>query len=331
MALIHESLDLNDVRAFVVAAQAGSLSGAAKELGLPTSTVSRAMTRLEKHLGLLLVRRGQRGLLLTDAGNQYLESCRAALRTLQDGSDHLEQHRSRPRGVLKISSPVTMARNVLIPLVGKFLEVHPELRVDIEPYTSCEQEPNEDIDVFFQVRAPKDSLKRVRNFPGTKRALYASTSYARKYGVPSDPSELFNHRCIGSPDPYSSKWRLTNEERTVSLDLDFQVTVLDTGMRRQLVQDGAGISILPVWMTKDPAIVSEFEQLLPTWLPSPISLCALYSGALKMTPKVQMFLDFMAIYLGTDLDPRLHGSKASECFVSPRECGSRESERDSAS
>jgi DNA-binding MarR family transcriptional regulator len=73
-SFMRNALDLNDVQIFASAARAGSLSKAAKELGLPTSTVSRSLTRLEKHLGLLLVRRGQRGLLLTDAGSEYLNS-----------------------------------------------------------------------------------------------------------------------------------------------------------------------------------------------------------------------------------------------------------------
>ena len=87
--------DLNDVTAFVAAAKAGTLSGAARDMGLPTSTVSRALTRLEEHVGVLLIRRNQRGLVLTDAGKEYLTSCRRALRSLRDGSELIERQSSR--------------------------------------------------------------------------------------------------------------------------------------------------------------------------------------------------------------------------------------------
>jgi DNA-binding transcriptional LysR family regulator len=83
-------LDLNDVRMFVAVAQSATLTATAKELRVPASTVSRALTRLEKHLGVLLVRRSSRGLVLTDSGKDYLQSCRRALRTLRDGSELLE-------------------------------------------------------------------------------------------------------------------------------------------------------------------------------------------------------------------------------------------------
>src|SRR6266851_2230503 len=96
-------LDLNDVRTFVAVAQAGTLTAAATEMHCPASTLSRALTRLEKHLGVLLVQRGPRGLVLTDAGKEYLQSCRRAMQSLEDGRDILEGHRSRPSGLLKVA------------------------------------------------------------------------------------------------------------------------------------------------------------------------------------------------------------------------------------
>jgi LysR family transcriptional regulator, transcriptional activator for dmlA len=83
----------------------------------------------------------------------------------------------------------------------------------------------------------------------------------------------------------------------------------------EFVLDGVGISILPLWMAKDPAIAADLERVLPLWVPDPVSLCALYSGTSDMIPKVKIFLDFMAAHLCTDLDPRLHGLKAEECFA----------------
>ena len=117
--------DLNDVRTFVAVAQAGTLTAAAKELQLPTSTVSRALTRLEKHLGVLLVQRSPRGLVLTDSGKDYLQSCRRALQTLRHGRELLEDRRSSPSGLIKVVCPVTMARDVLAPLLKEFLGRYP--------------------------------------------------------------------------------------------------------------------------------------------------------------------------------------------------------------
>ena len=154
--------DLNDVRTFVAIGREGTLTAAAKELHLPTSTVSRALTRLEKHLDVLLVQRSPRGLVLTDFGKEYLQTCRRALRTLQDGSELLESHREHPSGLIKVACPITMARSIFAPLLKQFLTRYPDLRVEIEPYSSgWDQEPREDVDVFFKVRAP--SLNNARS------------------------------------------------------------------------------------------------------------------------------------------------------------------------
>src|SRR5207245_1483132 len=97
------TLDLNDIRTFVAVAEAGTLTATAKELRIPASTVSRSLTRLEKHLGVLLLRRSPRGLVLTDSGREYLQSCRRALRVLKDGGDLLEGQRTNPTGVIKVT------------------------------------------------------------------------------------------------------------------------------------------------------------------------------------------------------------------------------------
>jgi DNA-binding transcriptional LysR family regulator len=174
-------LDLNDVRTFVAVSQAGTLTAAAKQLQLPTSTVSRALTRLEKHLGFLLVQRSPRGLVLTDSGKEYLQSCRRALQTLRHGGALLEGRRSNPSGLIKVACPVTMARDVFAPLLKEFLGRYPDLRMEIKPYSaSWDQEPREDVDVFFKLRAPRDSLRRVRPYPGTARGLFASPGVWRQ-------------------------------------------------------------------------------------------------------------------------------------------------------
>jgi LysR family transcriptional activator of dmlA len=125
-------LDLSDVRTFVAIAQAGTLTAAAKEMQLPASTVSRALTRLEKDVGVLLVQRSPRGLSMTDSGREYLQSCRCALRTLKEGCELLEGRRSSTSGLIEVVCPVTMARDVLAPLLKEFLGRYPAPRVEIE-------------------------------------------------------------------------------------------------------------------------------------------------------------------------------------------------------
>jgi LysR family transcriptional activator of dmlA len=303
--------DLNDIRVFVMIGEAGTLTAAAKELGVPASTVSRALTRLEKRLGLLLVQRSSRGLLLTDAGREYLQTCRRGLRLLRDGREQLEVHRSSPIGLMKVACPVTMARDILAPLLKEFLGRYPDLRVEIEPYASgWDQEPKEDVDVFFKLRAPKDSARRIRPYPGTVRGLFASPAYIRASGNPTTPDDLPGHSCIGS-----EVWKLSCGDEVKTPDVRFRVVSSDPAVNMELATGGLGIAILPLWTAKRPDVRDSVVPVLPLWSPEPITLCALFSGSARFTPKVKVLLDFLDQYIGTDRDPRLKQGLAKDYFT----------------
>jgi LysR family transcriptional regulator, transcriptional activator for dmlA len=308
---MNTQLDLNDIRTFVAVTQAGTLSEAARDLGLPTSTVSRAITRLEAALGLLLLQRSPKGFLVTDAGKQYLHSCKRALRALRDGGELMEKHRGNPGGLIRVACPITMARDLLAPVLKDFVDAYPHLRIEIEPYSfAWNQEPREEIDVFFKVRTPKDSSWRVRNYPGTKRGIFASRSYLSRAGTPAEPSQLSTHRCIGA-----GVWRLTRGAKTVVPEISFQVVGSDPGVHLELAMKGVGIAVLPLWMARRPEMQQVLSSVLPSWVPDPITLCALYTGTARFTPKVKVFLDFIDNYIGTTRDPRLSTNRPKDLFT----------------
>jgi LysR family transcriptional activator of dmlA len=206
-----------------------------------------------------------------------------------------------------------MARHVIAPLLSKFIQAYPDLRVELEGYSSgWDQEPNEDVDVFFKIRAPRDSSRKVRRYPGTARGLFATRSYLNVAGTPTNPAELAAHHCIGW-----DVWKLTKGKKVLAPNIQFQVTTGDPSVALQLALDGTGIAILPLWLALDPAAAKLLIPVLPMWRPTSIPLCALYSDSSRLTPKVKVFLDFIGRYLGTERDPRLHGAKANECFTSP--------------
>jgi LysR family transcriptional regulator, transcriptional activator for dmlA len=297
---------------FVAAAEAGTLSGAAKELGVPTSTVSRSLTRLEETLQMLLINRSSKGFVLTDAGTEYLESCRHALRALSDGSEALDRHRLNPTGVIRIACPGTMIRHLLTPIMGKLVNAFPNLKIDLQDYVPTHVPlPRLEVDIIFMVSSPNDSSRMIRSYPCAKRGLFATGEYLREYGHPKSPLELMNHRCIGI-----NRWELTNDQTTMIPPVVFHVTTGDPVVSRQLALDGIGIVVLPLWMAKAPALRDILVQVLPGWAPSPIPLVALYCSPNALTPKIKKILDFLSEYIGTDKDPRLEHTTAFECFIS---------------
>jgi LysR family transcriptional regulator, transcriptional activator for dmlA len=304
--------DANDIVIFVAAAEAGTLSAAAKELGVPTSTVSRSLTRLERSLEMLLINRSSKGFVLTDAGMEFLESCRHSLRALSNGNEQLDKHRLNPTGLIRIACPGTMIRHLLTPILGKLVEAFPNLKIDLQDFSPRHVPlPRLDVDIIFMVSPPNDSSRMIHTYPCAKRGLFASEEYLSEYGHPKSPLELVNHRCVGI-----NRWELTNNKTTIHAPVAFHVTTGDPVVSRQLAIDGVGIVVLPLWMAKAPALRDVLVHVLPGWSPSPIPLVALYCSPSALTPKIKKVLDFLNEYIGTDKDPRLKRTKASECFIS---------------
>ena len=312
-----ETSDLNDIRIFTVVGQEGTLTAAARKLNLPPSTVSRALTRLETGLEVLLVRRSSRGFILTDSGKEYLQSCRRALRTLSDGRNALASQRKRPSGLLRVACPITMVHTLFGPLLKAFLKRYPEIRVELEPYASSwNQEPRDEYDVFFKVRAPRDSMQRVRLYPGVARGIFASTEYVAQCQAPSTPMELLSHTCVGS-----GAWKLSRGNRVVTPNISFRVAASDPQLHLDLALCGLGIAILPLYMGRWLQTRDRLVPILKEWIPEPIVLCAHFSGPSPLTPKVQVLLDFLEDYIGTEQDPRLHGIAPDGLFTKPTASG----------
>jgi LysR family transcriptional activator of dmlA len=313
---VHKSyaagpLDLNDVRTFATIADVSTFSAAAKAVGVPVSTITRSITRLEAHLGMTLLQRSPRGFRLTEVGKEYLQACRKALRALAVGGELVESQHLKPSGVIRVGCPVTMAREVVAPLAKEFLERFPDLRLEIEPYASdWDQEPPDDVDIFFKLRAPRDSERRVRAYPGNARGVFASSAYIREGGQPSEPGDLIKHKCIGS-----GIWNLCRGKTTVTPDVTFQVITSDPQIHLITTLQGMGISILPLWMAEAPGVRRKLVSILGDWKPEPITMHALFVGQARRTPKVQAFLDFLGEFLGTDRDPRLQHNSTKELFT----------------
>ncbi len=309
-------LDLNDVRVFTVVARRGTFSAAGRELRLPTSTVARATTRLEKHLEVLLLRRSPKGVLLTDAGTEFLVSCNQALRTIRIGSETLQERRVNPSGLIRVCSPIVLANGLLVQILPDFLRRYPDLRVAMETYTDdFEREPREDVDVFFKIVPPRDSTRRMRKFPSTLRGLYATKEYVQRAGKPHLPNELLAHACIGA-----GTWKLRNgSAEVVEVAPTFRVATYDPVVMCDLVLTGLGIAVLPLYMARQPGISQRLVPILPMWHPRPATISALYFGPAALAPKIKVFLDFVGEILGTERDPRVKEAPFEELFGRPEE------------
>ena len=307
---------LDDMRAFIEAARLGTLSSAGVELNVPASTISRAVTRMEAYTGLLLMQRSPAGLTLTDAGREYATACETALGSLREGDNALDRYRLRPAGTLRILCPYIFARDVLAPVLARFMQQQPRLTVDVALYASrWDQEPKTATDIVFKVVTPRDSTRRAQRFPAASIGLFASPDYLTRRGLPSRPSDLAEHACVGAVPVPDTRWTFTRGKQTVSQAVSCCVRSVEPELRLHLALASQGIVPLPMWLALRPAHAKTLVQVLPQWQMEPTTLSALYYGSAKLSPKVKLFLEFVTKYVGTEHDPRLQGAPVRRCFL----------------
>jgi DNA-binding transcriptional LysR family regulator len=188
---------LEAMRVFVAVAERGSLSSAARALGLPVASVSRKLTALETQLGVRLLARSTRRTVLSDAGRRYLESCRDVLARVEDAARAVGGDGAM-EGELAISAPVAFGRLHVLPVVVEFLERHPKLRVRFQLVDRIAQLAEEGVDVAVRIAALPASSLMAQRVGAIRLVCCASPAYLERHGTPERPEDLAGHACIGA-------------------------------------------------------------------------------------------------------------------------------------
>lgn len=188
-------MDLNDARIFAQVAEHGSLSRVAEAEGVPASTVSRRISRLEQDLGVRLVTRTTRQLKLTDAGRAFLNETRPALEAFRVAEEEARAMGSEPSGRIRITAPVTLVR-LLWPALSEFLTTHPKVKLEIDATDETTDLIAGGFDLALRAGPLADSSFTVRELVDTTRRLYAAPEFVAEHGMPQSAKDLANFPCV---------------------------------------------------------------------------------------------------------------------------------------
>lgn len=198
---------------FVAVANAGSLSGAARQLGEPLTNVSRLLSQLEDHLGLTLVERTTRRMIFTAAGREYLQTCRRILEDLSTTEQMLAGKSQELSGDISVTAPIGLGRLRVLPIVTDFLIRHPKINVRFVMADRIVDLLSEDVDVAVRVGRMKDSELRASRVGTLKLVACAAPDYLDRCGTPSNVAALAQHDCITFADmPGGVRWIFTSKK-----------------------------------------------------------------------------------------------------------------------
>lgn len=292
-------MDLNELQYFVHVSQAQSFTEAAKRLNVPKSSVSRAVTRLERRLGIRLMARTTRTVGLTEAGEVYLSHCKRILDEAEEADLAIGSMVGTPRGTLRVAAPVAFARGILAPVLGAFMNRYPELRLQLELLNTNRAHRDGHVDVIIHPGPLADSGLLVTPIMRIQLGLFASPGYIAKHGTPQTPVDLCQHACVSTSCGTagerlnSALWRLRNGSEVREIRVNSRAAMPDPSMNYELARADVGIAVLNCAAVAKDVQQGRLVPVLPDWQPDAVELHALYSERLSTSPKVRVFIEFL--------------------------------------
>jgi len=285
--------DLSEIGVFVKVVQVGSFSQAARDLGLPKSTVSRKVAQLEERLGARLLQRTTRKVALTEVGAMYHERCARILPELEDAERAVLELQDVPRGLLRIAAPLRFG--MLGPVVAEFLSIYPDVRVDVVCSDRIVDLIEEGFDLAIRAGTLADgSLIARRLMDSIPHFVVAAPSYVERRGEPDEPSELSRHDCLlFSGNRERGTWRFKRGAKQVDVQIAGRATINDFELIRQAALAGHGIARVPAPVACADLRAGRLVRVLEEWHTTEVPLSIVYPSTRHLSPKVRAFIDLV--------------------------------------
>lgn len=288
-------MDQADLIIFLRLADSGSLSGTARTLKSPKSSVSRALLRLETEIGSALFDRSTRHFRLTDTGKLLLPYASRAVHDLQEAQAIIDGYKGEPRGLLRINTTQSFAQGLIAPMLPGFLNRYPELAVELTTDSNYVDIAREGIDVAVRVGTLPDSSLIARRLPPVELWLCASPSYLSRWGVPTEAAELHGHRLVVREA--STSWVFQDGQTELTIQPRGRAIIPDAAAQKVILEGGGGIGFLPGYLAAPALTAGTLVRVLPLLRREPIELHALYPTHRSMSAKVRAFIDALIGHL----------------------------------
>lgn len=279
------------VSEFVGVAETQSFTAAAKKLDTSVAQVSRRVSALEERLAVKLFNRTTRKVSLTEAGQLYYQQCKQLVEGLELAELAVTQMQSTPKGLLKVTAPVTYGEQHLAPLLHQFLELHPQVDLDLILTNQKLDLIEMGVDVAIRLGRLQDSSLIAKRLSSRQLYVCASPEYLERYGEPHTLSELSSHQClVGSVD----YWRFRDNRSEKSLRVSGRIhcnsgyALLDAAVR------GLGLVQLPDYYVQAGLDSGELVEVLSDYRDEREGIWALYPQNRNLSPKVRLLIDFLA-------------------------------------
>lgn len=295
--------------AVLAIARRGSFRAAALELGLSTTALSNAIAKLEAALGVRLFNRTTRSVSLTDAGRNFVEQVAPAVNTLHEAMGDARSQQQTPSGTLRINAFASGAREILSPLLLKFLRCYPGVHVDLVTEGRIVDIVAEGFDLGLRTAnlVPTDMIA-IPVGPPRSFAVVASPAYFKANEKPRTPPDLLRHACIRIrlPNGALHRWYFERDGQPVQIDVAGPITLDEASLSRIAVLDHVGIGYFMEADVRDDIQAGRLVRVLEDWTPPLAPLCLYYPSRRNPSAAFKALIE-MALQGGDTIDGEAHG------------------------
>ena len=289
--------DLNDLFYFSIVVEKNGFAAAGRALDIPKSRLSRRISQLEERLGVRLLQRSTRRFAVTDAGQRFYSHCQAVMAEAQAAEEAVAQLTTEPRGLVRMSCPVSITQNLMASILPAFLEKYPQVKLLILSTNRRVDVINEGVDVALRVRFKLDTDGDLvmRTFGSSHSLLVASPDYLARHGRPQQPEDLAKFDTISIAELEWQSWELTGPDgRSFKFEHQPRLMCGDFPLTVAAAVQGLGVALLPESVCCQSLRDGRLEVILPQWSPPQGIVHCVYPSRRGVLPAVRVLIDWLA-------------------------------------
>ncbi|QFT12156.1 LysR family transcriptional regulator [Vibrio sp. THAF190c] len=279
------------VSEFVAVAERESFTGAASKLSTSVAQISRRVASLEERLAVKLLNRTTRKVSLTEAGQLYYQQCKQLVEGLELAELAVTQMQSTPKGLLKVTAPVTYGERQLAPLLHQFLTQYPQVELELMLTNQKLDLIDSGVDVAIRLGRLEDSSLVAKRLSQRQLYVCASPEYVEHYGEPHTLSELANHQCLVGGFEH---WRFKENDQPRSVRVNGRIKCNSGLTLLDAAKQSIGLVQLPEYYVSDDLESGELVEVLSDFRDDKEGIWALYPQNRNLSSKVRLLVDFLA-------------------------------------
>ena len=280
---------------------AGSLSAAARELGLSPALISRRLAGLEARLGVRLINRTTRSLRLTDEGAGYYDTCTRVLAEIEEADAAVSAGRVEPQGAIKVAMPASFGHQHVAPLIPEFASRYPQVRLALSLSDRNVNVIDEGFDLAIRIAHLEDSSLAARRLAPNRRVVCASPAYLERHGTPLTPQDLAQHNCLTAND-FVMSWDYKEPGgRPGSVRVSGRYACDNWEVLREWALAGMGVALKSTWDVHRHLEDGSLVSVCPGYtFGSDVAIYAVYPHRRFLPAKTRVFIEFLAASFGPE-------------------------------